>query len=57
MAKRITRFDKVADISKIAKEHKLDITTLTFLMATMTDKGLTKFHKELKEKYDGVTEN
>lgn len=48
---KITRFDKVAEIYKISVDKNLNRTTLMFLLATMSDKGVTKFLTELKQKY------
>lgn len=38
------------DIYKHAEVLNANKTTLVFLIATMTDKALTKFHKEFMEK-------
>jgi hypothetical protein len=40
-----------------AEKINANKTTLVFLIATMTDKALTKFHKEMMEKdepYNGL---
>jgi len=47
--KKKNRFEKVADIHLHAKEIGSNITTITFLLGTMNDKALTKFHKEYLE--------
>ena len=58
MEKKKNRFEKVGDIFKITKEQNLNASTMVFLLATMTDKALTKFHKELTDKYGDIkTEN
>lgn len=36
----------ISEIFKHAETIKANKTTLIFLIATMTDKALTKFHKE-----------
>lgn len=45
------RHKLVKDILSHGKKIKCNITTLVFLMATMSDKALTKFHKEFLEKH------
>jgi hypothetical protein len=50
MAKKLTRLDKINEIYKIAVDTNLNKTTLVFLLATMSDRGVTKFLAELKEK-------
>ena len=49
---RITRLHKIKDIMDIAEAKDLNKMTLYCLIATMSDKGLTKFHKEIKEKHE-----
>lgn len=49
---RLNRHQKLKEIMDIATEKNLNKTTLIFLIATMSDKGLTKFHKEIKEKHE-----
>ncbi len=44
------RHKLLQEIYKHAEVLKVNKTTLVFLLATMTDKGLTKFHKEFMEK-------
>ncbi len=46
------RHKLVSEILKQAEEIKASKGTMIFLLATMTDKALTKFHKEfmLKKK-------
>lgn len=44
------RHKLIAEIYKHSKLLKANKTTLAFLIATMTDKALTKFHKEFMEK-------
>lgn len=44
------RYKKVDDIFKKAIELGSNKTTIVFLLATMNDKALTKFHKEFMEK-------
>lgn len=46
----LNRHQKFKEIMEIAKVKNLNQTTLVFLIATLTDKGLTKFHREMKEK-------
>jgi hypothetical protein len=48
---RLTRLNKIKDIMDIAEIKQLNKMTLYCLIATMSDKGLTKFHKEIKEKH------
>ena len=47
----MTRQEKVQEIYKIAKKNGTNLSTLTFLMAMTSDKGVTKFLKEFKEKF------
>jgi len=50
------RHKLVSEIWKHAEKLNANKTTLVFLLSTMTDKALTKFHKEFMEKsvpYDG----
>ena len=45
------------EIMEQAKKLNANETTLVFLIATMNDKALTKFHKEMMEKdvpYNGL---
>lgn len=42
----MTRQDKVQAIYKVAKKRKSNLTTLTFLLAMTSDKGVTKFYNE-----------
>lgn len=44
------RLKLVQEIYKHAEKIKANKTTLVFLIATMTDKALTNFHKEFMEK-------
>lgn len=44
------RHQKIKELMDIATEKNLNKTTLFFLIATLTDKGLTKFHREMIEK-------
>jgi hypothetical protein len=44
------RHKLVSEIYKHSEVIKTNKSTLVFLIATMTDKGLTKFHKEFMEK-------
>lgn len=44
------RHKLVSEIFKHAKKSKANKTTLLFLLATMTDKALTKFHKDFIKK-------
>jgi tryptophan synthase alpha subunit len=46
----MTRIEKVREIIEIAKERELNITTILGYLAVISDKGVTKFHKEIKEK-------
>lgn len=46
MANKINRHTKVQDIFKHAEVLNSNRSTLVFLLATMNDKELTKFHKE-----------
>jgi hypothetical protein len=48
---KITRFDKVTEIYKIAVDKNLNKSTLVFLLARMSDKGVTKFLTKLKQNY------
>ena len=48
---RVTRFDKIKEVYQITEQQNFNKSTMVLLLATMTDKGLTKFLKELKEKY------
>lgn len=43
------RHKLIAEIYKLAEILNYNKTTLVFLIATMTDKALTKFHKEFME--------
>lgn len=42
----MTRHEKLKEIYKKAKELDINMSTLVFLLATKTDKGLTKFYNE-----------
>lgn len=44
------RHKLVSEIYKHCEIIKANKATVVFLLATMTDKGLTKFHKEFMEK-------
>lgn len=44
------RHKLLTEIYKHAEIIKCNKSTLVFLIATMTDKALTKFHKEFMEK-------
>lgn len=44
------RHKLISEIYKHAEIIKANKTTLIYLLATMTDKSLTKFHKEFMEK-------
>jgi len=51
----IQRYKLISEIYKHAEVIKANKTTIVFLLATMTDKALIKFHKEFMEKqpYNG----
>lgn len=42
----MTREEKVQGILKVARKKKSNISTLVWVLAFATDKGLTKFYKE-----------
>ena len=48
--KTMRRHKLISEIYKHAEVINANKTTLVFLIATMTDKALTKFHKEFMEK-------
>ena len=52
--KKLTRIDKITEIYKIATAKNLNISTVVFVLASMTDKALTKFYNELKEKHGEI---
>lgn len=54
--KPMRRHKLISEIYKHAEVINANKTTLVFLIATMTDKALTKFHKEFMEKkpYNGL---
>ena len=43
---KLTRQEKVQAIYELAKKRKSNLSTLTFLMAMTSDKGVTKFYNE-----------
>ena len=47
----MTRQEKVTEIYKIGKKNKLNVTTLVFLVAMTSDKGVTKLLNDLNKKY------
>jgi len=46
----VRRHRLVGEIMKRAKKIKANQATIVFLLATMNDKVLTKFHKDFTEK-------
>jgi len=49
--KIMVRSDKTKIIYDIVNDNNLNMTTMMYLLALTTDKGLTKLVKELQEKY------
>lgn len=47
----MNRHEKVKIIYDITKENNLNLSTITFLLAVTTDKGLTKLVKEFQERF------
>ncbi len=47
----MVRSDKTKIIYDIVNDNNLNMTTMMYLLALTTDKGLTKLVKELQEKY------
>lgn len=53
----MTRHQKVQAIYDLAKKRKNDLTTLTFLLAMMSDKGVTKFYNDYVVKNNSKVAN
>ncbi len=47
----MNRHAKVKVIMEITTEHNLNYSTMVFLLAVTTDKGLTKLVKQLQERF------